>query len=219
MVCATNRRLRESVGHAFREDLWYRFAGAVVDVPPLRDRPQDVEAFLRARPVGARSAWDALAPEARDLLLRHPWPGNFRELDNLVGRLPALPAAHLIDAATCARCLHEGAATPAATTAPPTASPAAPPPAPSTPWEAQLHEAVTLWRTQHAADPDGLGAMKEFVEHYLKPVFTAHASGVAQGAPADGINWSAIARRLDAADGSTVKRQVERYLAHRHTPR
>src|SRR5947207_1594884 len=103
IVCATNRDLREAVrSKRFREDLWYRFAGAVVEVPLLRDRPEDLRAFLTSRRVSrALNAWDALAPDALDLLLRYSWPGNFRELDNTLQRLPAVTHPGAIDRATC----------------------------------------------------------------------------------------------------------------------
>jgi hypothetical protein len=50
LVCATNKDLRAAtIRGEFRDDLWYRIAGQVVSVPPLRERPEDIEAFLRAQ--------------------------------------------------------------------------------------------------------------------------------------------------------------------------
>ncbi len=208
IVCATNRDLRAEVrAGRFRDDLWYRFAAAVVDVPPLRNRPEDVLAFLAARRVSRTlTAWEALSPEARSFASSHAWPGNFRELANFVDRLPAVTRPGAIDAATCQRALQEGLIEAAP---PPSSAPATP-----APWDGLLAEAASSWREDHqGADPETLGDIKDFVESYLKPVFAARASGVAQGVAVSDLNWSALGRRLAVADGTTVKRWVERYLA------
>jgi two-component system, NtrC family, response regulator HydG len=72
----------------FREDLYYRLDVVPIRIPPLRDRPGDVEKlaahFLaRAGPRLGRNV-RGFAPEALELLRRHRWPGNVRELQNLV---------------------------------------------------------------------------------------------------------------------------------------
>lgn len=75
VICATNRDLAEMVREgAFREDLWTRLSGAVVELPPLRETPQRVEAI-------ARAALPELTPEGVDVLKAHHWmPGNVRAL-------------------------------------------------------------------------------------------------------------------------------------------
>jgi transcriptional regulator with PAS, ATPase and Fis domain len=88
VVAATNRRLREAVRRReFREDLFYRLAVVHVAVPRLSDRLDDVvplaENFLR------RATGDAAAkvpPDLARLLMAYPWPGNARELRNVVER-------------------------------------------------------------------------------------------------------------------------------------
>ena len=88
VIAATNRHLRETVRRReFREDLFYRLAVVHVTVPRLADRPDDIvplaEAFLR------RATGDAAARLPADLarsLLTHTWPGNARELRNVVER-------------------------------------------------------------------------------------------------------------------------------------
>ncbi len=75
-----------------RGDLYYRLAGSIVRIPPLRARPEDVlllaEHFSRKyAPAGARPA---LAEEVRARMLVYEWPGNVRELENLVRRFVAL---------------------------------------------------------------------------------------------------------------------------------
>ncbi len=89
LVSATNRDLAKMVAEGrFREDLYYRLDVVQVRLPPLRDRPGDVEelarVFLsRAAPRMGRKV-TGFTPEALERLRRHRWPGNVRELSNLV---------------------------------------------------------------------------------------------------------------------------------------
>ncbi|HEX9398945.1 MAG TPA: sigma-54 dependent transcriptional regulator [Anaeromyxobacter sp.] len=89
LVSATNRDLAAMARDGrFREDLYYRLDVVPIHLPPLRDRPGDVEEL--ARHFLARSAprlgraVKGFAPEALELLRRHRWPGNVRELENVV---------------------------------------------------------------------------------------------------------------------------------------
>jgi len=89
LVSATNRDLgRLAAEGRFREDLYYRLNVVPIGLPPLRDRPGDVEEL--ARTFLARSAprlgrrVTGFTPAALELLTRHRWPGNVRELENVV---------------------------------------------------------------------------------------------------------------------------------------
>jgi two-component system, NtrC family, response regulator HydG len=91
LICATNRDLEELVREgSFREDLYYRIHVFAIDVPPLRDRrediPQLVDHFIHkfARAMGKPPRM--LAPEAGELLRNYDWPGNVRELENAIER-------------------------------------------------------------------------------------------------------------------------------------
>jgi transcriptional regulator with GAF, ATPase, and Fis domain len=90
LLCATNRDLRDLVRHGdFRADLYYRIAGCLCKLPPLRERLEDViplaEHFLRqACPDGELPELDATV---RDYLLKREYPGNVRDLQQLVSRL------------------------------------------------------------------------------------------------------------------------------------
>jgi two-component system response regulator HydG len=89
VVSATNRDLAAMVkGGRFREDLFYRLDVVEIPLPPLRERPGDVEElarwFLRRSAPRLGRAVTDFSPEALELLRRYPWPGNVRELENVV---------------------------------------------------------------------------------------------------------------------------------------
>jgi two-component system, NtrC family, response regulator len=91
VIAATNADLKESIAQGkFREDLYFRLAVVVINLPPLRDRGDDVgmlaQEFLQqfAAQNGRRNL--AFAPDALRAINRHSWPGNVRELQNRVKR-------------------------------------------------------------------------------------------------------------------------------------
>jgi transcriptional regulator of acetoin/glycerol metabolism len=85
LICATNHNLRDRIAKGlFREDLYYRLNGLVVKLPPLRDRTDletVVKKILAAESNGARYA---VSEEVLFMFMRHKWPGNFRQLTNLL---------------------------------------------------------------------------------------------------------------------------------------
>ncbi len=90
LVTATHRSLEKLVAEGkFREDLFYRLNVIKVELPPLRDRPEDISLlanhFLQKyhRP---NQPIPEVGPDAMDLLLNHPWPGNVRQLENAIER-------------------------------------------------------------------------------------------------------------------------------------
>lgn len=104
VIAASNKDLGEEIGKGtFREDLFYRLNVVPLEVPPLRERQDDIpllaEHFLRefAAEYGQRPK--ALSPEAIELFLRHPWKGNVRELRNLIERLVIMVPGPIIAAA------------------------------------------------------------------------------------------------------------------------
>jgi two-component system response regulator AtoC len=89
---ATNRRLSEAVAAGtFREDLYYRLNVVRIEVPPLRERREEIpllaEHFLRIYAARYNRPFRGLAPETLSLFLAYDWPGNVRELENLVKRV------------------------------------------------------------------------------------------------------------------------------------
>lgn len=102
-VCATNRDLQSEVaGGRFRQDLFYRLGVINVELPPLRERGDDVlllaEAFLRGftKDNLSHPSVTGFAQATRNLLCRYRWPGNIRELRNTVERTVALSRQEMI---------------------------------------------------------------------------------------------------------------------------
>lgn len=102
IVAATNANLPESVrNRKFREDLYFRLRVVPMELPPLRERPEDIlllaEHFLKAYCVQARRPTLHLSPDARRRLQAHNWPGNVRELRNLMERVAFLAAGDKVE--------------------------------------------------------------------------------------------------------------------------
>ena len=91
MVCATNRDLERAVEEGeFRSDLYYRLHVIQLDVPPLRERfddiPEIAQHFVERYRAKIASKVRGFTPEAMQRLMKYPWPGNVRELRNVVER-------------------------------------------------------------------------------------------------------------------------------------
>jgi len=103
VVTATNRDLLAEVrAGRFRGDLFYRISGLSIRVPPLRERPSEIEPlarhFLRRFSMSANEPMPELTAAALEVLERHSWPGNVRELRNVVERAALMANGHVIDA-------------------------------------------------------------------------------------------------------------------------
>jgi two-component system, NtrC family, response regulator AtoC len=91
VITATNRNLPVMVSNGqFREDLYYRLNVVSIDMPPLRERKEDIQAlatfFLRRFAGELKKRVDGISPDASKLLMRYNWPGNIRELENAIER-------------------------------------------------------------------------------------------------------------------------------------
>ena len=87
LIAATNRNLGEMAAEGnFREDLYYRINVLTIELPPLRERKGDVDQLI-THFLGAE--WD-ISPEARDVLCAYHWPGNVRQLINVIERATIL---------------------------------------------------------------------------------------------------------------------------------
>jgi Nif-specific regulatory protein len=118
VLAATNQKLAELVRlRRFREDLYFRLNVVTLELPPLRERGDDVmllaEHFLREFSKRAGRRPPKITAAARKRLESHTWPGNVRELRNLMERLAYLTFGEKIEAEDLAFILSPGAATPA----------------------------------------------------------------------------------------------------------
>lgn len=91
VLAATNRDLQNAVDDGrFREDLFYRLNAIEIDLPPLKDRPEDIfllaEYFLQQFRADASHEISSFSDEAKSLLEAYDWPGNVRELENAIRR-------------------------------------------------------------------------------------------------------------------------------------
>ena len=103
LIAAANRSLPAMVAAGqFREDLYYRLNVVSVEMPPLRERKEDIEAlavhFVRKFSGDLKKKIDGIAPDAHKMLMRYHWPGNIRELQNALERAVLLTEDRLITA-------------------------------------------------------------------------------------------------------------------------
>ncbi|MEA3361833.1 MAG: sigma-54 dependent transcriptional regulator [Thermodesulfobacteriota bacterium] len=101
VIAATNRNLEEAMQSGeFREDLYYRLAVVPIEIPPLRERRDDIplllDFFLRARQAGSTVRF---SDQVIDYLQKYNWPGNVRELENVVEQMLILRSSDIIDLA------------------------------------------------------------------------------------------------------------------------
>ncbi len=102
IIAATNKDLTKAIKDgSFREDLFYRLNVVLIQMPPLRERKNDVpllaQHFLEKYNARLRKDLQGIAPEAMEILVRHDWPGNVRELENTVERLVVLSSGPLLE--------------------------------------------------------------------------------------------------------------------------
>jgi len=91
IIAATNANLLEDIkNNTFREDLYYRLTVVEINVPPLRERKSDIailtQKFLRKYGIEFKDRLLRISPEALQILQRYNWPGNIRELENIIQR-------------------------------------------------------------------------------------------------------------------------------------
>lgn len=92
VIAATHQPLAKLIAEqAFREDLFYRLNSAIIELPPLRERGKDIELLVRYFAGLSAGRFNVTSPEipkaALKRLLSHPWPGNARELSNVMGQI------------------------------------------------------------------------------------------------------------------------------------
>jgi len=103
IVAATNRDLEKAVREgSFREDLLYRINGFTITLPPLRERMEDIpflaQYFLQRARAKVNKRVETISPQALSLLRSYSWPGNLRELENIIERAVVLTSSLVIEA-------------------------------------------------------------------------------------------------------------------------
>jgi two-component system NtrC family response regulator len=104
VIAATNRDLERAIRDgAFREDLYYRLNVVSIVIPPLRERKEDIpgllDFFIKKYGQENKKNISAISTETRDLLMRYTYPGNVRELENIIERAVVLSKRELITSA------------------------------------------------------------------------------------------------------------------------
>lgn len=102
VLASTNKDLTEMVRKGtFREDLYYRLNVFTIVIPPLRERPEDIitlaHHFIKQNNVKFAKNIQEISPEAEKVLLKHPWKGNVRELENLIERIALFAEGPVIE--------------------------------------------------------------------------------------------------------------------------
>lgn len=102
IIAATNRELEPAIREGkFREDLYYRINTFTITLPPLRERLEDIpvlaEYFLQRARAKVNKHVDAISPRALALFRNYHWPGNLRELENIIERAVVLASSNVIE--------------------------------------------------------------------------------------------------------------------------
>lgn len=188
LISSARQDLRLAVEDGrFREDLYFRLATATVRLPALRERPEDIADLARVLLVRAhRRGLPAKQIDATAVtrLQRHPWPGNIRELDNLLRRICAFYPEELVTEAIVERELDGADLIPA----------------PSRPAATALLETPASWLTPEAAF-GGLyqGVMAAVERPLLEAALTASDGDVAKAAALLGMSVRNLKRKLASA--------------------
>jgi len=103
VIAASNVDLKEQIRKGkFREDLYYRLNTVPIHIPSLKERPEDIPILIRRFAVDFGETYHAepihLEEQAKNILVKYPWPGNIRELKNLIEQLSVLSEDKMIDA-------------------------------------------------------------------------------------------------------------------------
>ncbi len=183
VIAATNRDLEEDVRVGrFREDLFYRLSTVTMALPPLRDRPMDIEVlahrFLRRCEADFGKHLDGFAPDTMQALKGYDWPGNVRELNNEIKHMVVMARA--------------GEPVPAEALSPKLAA------------AGQAHDLPNIGTAQGAAlngHANGSGSLKDRIEaleaHILTETLARHAWNKSRAARELGLSRVGLRSKLD----------------------
>jgi two-component system response regulator AtoC len=174
LIAATNTNLKEAVAQGrFREDLFYRLNVVPIFIPPLRERPEDILPLaldlVRWFNRELKKNFLGFTPEAAGLLVRYPWPGNIRELKNVIERTMILAPEGNIDSASLPEEIRDHAESPK----------------------------PELSNTDgDSFTGDMLVSLRELEEDYIHKVLAATGNNKTQAAKILGIHPTSLMRRL-----------------------
>ena len=176
IIAATNADLKEAVAKGeFREDLFYRLNVVPLTIPPLRDRREDIMPLaldlMERYNKELKKNFTGFTPAAAELMLRYPWPGNIRELKNVIERTMILAPEGEIDAAFLPEEIRDYE------------------PEPDAPQE--VMSSLDLSPTGHQ-----WVTLRELEERYMHEVLSATGNNKAQAARILGIHPTSILRRM-----------------------
>ena len=192
IVAATNRALQQAVANGqFREDLYYRLNVVPIDLPALRERREDIAILARhflERAADAGLPRKVLDDDAVTSLAEHDWPGNVRQLENLMRRLAALSRDESISAGEIAAMLGQGGGQ-----------------AVSLPADLGLEAAVRAFIERLArCDPRSLDdgtlydrLLAEVERPLIEVMLARHGGNQLRAARAIGLNRNTLRKRLD----------------------
>ncbi|MBB3861198.1 two-component system nitrogen regulation response regulator GlnG [Novosphingobium hassiacum] len=191
IVAATNRDLLPMIAAGtFREDLYYRLAVVPIELPPLRERTDDIEAL--SRHFLAKAATEGLprrqlSSTGAEILARQPWRGNVRELRNFIYRVALLAREEVIDAVAIEPLLtqSEGASSPRIDDVSPPAT-------------SDLAYAVSAWLTDNAPPHGEIydAALAAFERPLFLNVLAQTGGNQLRAAQQLGINRNTLRKRL-----------------------
>jgi len=179
LVAATNSNLREGVARGtFRDDLFYRLNVVPVYIPPLRERKEDIIPLaldiVRHFNKELNKSFTGVTPSAAELLINYPWPGNIRELRNVVERAMILSPEGDIDAVYLPEEIRDYVP------------------------ESSMAAAASVISPECDLSPTGqqFVSLRELEERYIHEVLAATGNNKAQAARILGIHPTSLLRRL-----------------------
>ncbi|MGA2990210.1 MAG: sigma-54 dependent transcriptional regulator [Candidatus Korobacteraceae bacterium] len=182
IISATNRMLKESAARGeFREDLFYRLNVVPLFIPALRNRREDIVPLalelMKRYNEELKKNFSGLTPAAADLLVQYPWPGNIRELKNVIERTMILAPEGEIDESSLPEEIRDY----------------------------QFHEAAdqpTVAAVASGGEGSKLMSLRELELRHIREVLAATGNNKAQAARILGIHPTSLLRRLKKENGS-----------------
>jgi len=189
IVCASNRDpLAEVRAGRFREDLYYRLHVIPIELPPLRERGEDVvelaQHFLLRFAEEEGKAFEALSADALAAMRRHPWPGNVRQLENLMRQLVVLNDGRTIELAMLPANIRASAATSVTDGVPPA--------------DARRFLEAAPPMAAHGVGEQSVGPLETTIREAIERAIAASGGSIPKAAQLLEVSPSTLYRRIEA---------------------